>query len=271
MIWIKELQIPMRQDVHAATTFSCMGDDMMRGTARVPANAAAPHAFGCALCSLKSGCLARDLTANDLDAFSGIVRLKRKISHSGPLFCAGDPLSAIYVVRSGTFKTVSVSREGHSKITGFYLPGDVLGLHAIAEGRYAFDAIALEDSEVCVLPLQQLESMACAVPALQRQFTRALSRAISVDHRMLLFGCMDAEQRVARLLLSLADRYHHLGYSGDALLLHMTRDDIASYLCLSSETVSRIFSRLQRKGVLTVHQRHIEFVDPGQLAEVSAW
>ena len=238
----------------------------------IPVLKGAPHAgFGCASCSLRSGCLSRDLAATDLEAFSAIARLKRKISQSGALFCCGDPISAIYVVRSGTFKTVSVSREGHSKITGFYLPGDVLGLHAIAEGKYVFDAIALEDGEVCVLPIQQLESMACAVPALERQFIRALSRAISRDHRLLLFGCMDAEHRVAKLLLGLAERYHQLGYSGDALLLHMTRDDIASYLCLSSETVSRVMSRLQRKGLVIVHQRHIEFTDPRRLAEASAW
>ena len=82
---------------------------------------------------------------------------------------------------------------------------------------------------------------------------------------------MDAEQRVARLLVSLAVRYHRLGYARDALLLHMTRDDIASYLCLSSETVSRVMSRLQRKGLLTVHQRHIDFTDSHRLAETSAW
>ena len=225
----------------------------------------------CASCSLRTGCLSRDLGAADLETFSAIARLKRKISHSSALFCCGHPLTAIYVVRSGTFKTVSVSREGHSKITGFYLPGDVLGLHAIADGKYGYDAIALEDSEVCVLPIQQLEAMACAVPSLERQFIRTLARAISRDHRLLLFGCMDAEHRVARLLLGLAERYHQLGYAGDALLLHMTRDDIASYLCLSSETVSRVMSRLQRKGFLTVHQRHIEFADPRRLAEVAAW
>lgn len=226
---------------------------------------------GCASCSLRRGCLSRDLTPNDLEAFSAIARLRRKVGHGGTLFGTGDPLTAVYVVRSGTFKSVSVSREGHPKITGFYLPGDVLGLHAIADGVCGFDAIALEDSEVCVLPIHHLESTASTMPGLQKQLIRTLSRAISRDHRLLLLGCMDAEHRVARLLLNLAERYHRLGYAGDALLLHMTRDDIASYLCLSSETVSRVMSRLQRKGLLTVHQRHIEFADPSRLAEACAW
>ena len=88
---------------------------------------------------------------------------------------------------------------------------------------------------------------------------------------MLLVGCMDAEQRVSRFLLSLAQRYHRLGYASDALLLHMTRDDIGSYLGLSSETVSRVLSRLQAKGMLAIHQRHIQFTDPARLVEESAW
>jgi len=233
---------------------------------------AAQGSSGCEACSLKSGCLPRDLGCPDLEAFSAVARLKRRIRHAASLFCAGDALSAVYVVRSGTFKTVTVSREGQPKITGFYLPGDALGLDAINSGFYAFDAIALEDSEVCVLPIQQLEAMASAVPALQKQFIRALSAEIARDRGlMLLLGCMDAEQRVARLLLSLAERYHRLGYAGDALFLHMTRDEIASYLGLSSETVSRVISRLRRKGLLTVHQRHIGFTDSGRLSETSAW
>jgi CRP/FNR family transcriptional regulator len=125
--------------------------------------------------------------------------------------------------------------------------------------------------QVCVLPLRKLESMTSAVPTLQRQLTRALSRAISRDHRHLLLGCMDAEQRVARLLLGLADRYHQLGYATDSVLLHMLRDDMASYLCLSSETVSRVISRLRHKGLLCVHQRRIGFSDPQRLADVCAW
>ena len=100
------------------------------------------------------------------------------------------------------------------------------------------------------LPIGELEYMLAHVPALQHEFIRTLSETISRDRRLLLMGCMDAEQRVARLLVSLADRYQRLGYAPQELLLHMTRDDIASYLCLSSETVSRVMTRLRQKGLL---------------------
>jgi len=226
---------------------------------------------GCDSCTLRSGCLPRDLEQADLDAYSAIARLKRTIRRSAALFRAGDPLVAIYIVRSGTFKTMSTCDCGKQGITGFYLPGDIIGLDAFNDSVHPYDAIALEESEVCVILIQQLQRMASAVPVLQKQIVRALSREVSRAQTLLLtMGCMDAEQRVAQLLLSLAERYHRLGYAGDALLLHMTRDEIANHLGLSSETVSRVISRMRRKGLLTVHQRHIGFTDPARLIAASA-
>ena len=226
----------------------------------------------CDTCTLKTGCLPRDLGQTELAAFSEMARLRRKIRRSARLFCAGEPLTSLYVVRSGTFKTVTISHEGRPKITGFYLPGDLMGLEGIGENVHAFDAIALENSEVCVLPIAQLESLASQFPGLLKEFVRALSVEITRDHRLtMLLGYMDAEQRVARFLLSLAERYHRLGYASNALLLHMTRDEIASYLGLSSETVSRIISRLQRRGLLTVDQRRIGLPDATRLSKLADW
>jgi CRP/FNR family transcriptional regulator len=230
-----------------------------------------PRPFSCDSCGLRSGCLPRALGRADLEAYSAIARLKRKIRRSAALFRAGDPIAAVHVVRSGTFKTAAVCDCGKQDVTGFYLPGDIMGLDALDESVRRCDAVALEDSEVCVIAVKELERLASAVPALQKALVRALSREVArAQGLLLMMGCMDAEQRVARFLLDLAERYHRLGYAGDALLLHMTRDEIADHLGLSSETVSRVISRLQRKGLLAVHQRHIDFTDPARLIATSA-
>jgi len=185
---------------------------------------------------------------------------------------SGSALTSLYVVRNGTFKAVTVSQDGGVKINGFYLPGDLLGLDGIGRGAYAFDSIALEDSEVCVLPLDQLESMAGKYPDLLRAFVRALSLEITREQSLTTWlGRLDAEQRVARFLLRLCERYQKLGYAKDALLLHMSRDDIGSYLALSTETVSRVISRLSRRGLLTVEQRHIGVPDFSRLTQAAAW
>jgi CRP/FNR family transcriptional regulator len=242
------------------------------GGSQSHADHAPDHSSGCETCSLSSGCLSRGLRGADLSAFAEMARLKRKLHRGERLFRPGGALASLYVVCSGTFKTVAVSHEGRSKTTGFYLPGDLLGLDAIAAGVYVCDGIALEDSEVCVLPMNGVLSLASAVPDLLKELVRVLSAEITRDHRLLtLLASMDAEHRVARFFLDLAERYHRLGYSKDALFLHMTREDIASYLGLSSETVSRIISRLRRRGLLTVHHRHIDFDDSSRLTQAADW
>lgn len=234
------------------------------------ADSTAPSAGGvhgsCASCSLKGVCLPRALDGADLAAFSEVAQLKRALSHGMSLYRAGQVLEAVYVIHSGSFKTVGVSREGSEKVTGFYLPGEMLGLGSIDTGHHAFDAIALESSEVCVIPYARLQRLASAMPALQQQCFRALSADIARDQGlMLLLGGMSAEQRLAAFLLSLSRRYARLGYSAENFVLRMTREEIGSYIGLALETVSRLVSRLQRQGIIAVHHRDVRLVDVERL------
>lgn len=248
----------------AVSTSLSTGNSEPQGTPR--------RCAGCAVCSLASGCLARDLHGAELEAFSALAASKRRLHRDDVLFYAGDSLEALYVVHGGTFKTVTESYEGYPKVTGFYLPGDMMGLEGLLYRQHLFDAVALEDSEVCVLPEEALERMARDVPALWQELLRTMSYEASQDHGlMLLLGSMNADERVATLLLSFSERYHRLGYSSHNLLLHMTREDMASYLGLTNETVCRVMSRLNRNGVLEVHQRHIEFTDARKLVAATPW
>ena len=244
----------------------------MRGTVTSHIEAVYHRSTTCEACSLRPGCLPRLVKTSGLAEFSTLARLKRKVQRGRELFRAGAALTSLYVVRSGTFKMVTVSHDGRPKITGFYLTGDLMGLEAISGGVSTVDAVTLEDSEVCILPVAQLEDLASRVPELMKELIRVLSAEISRDNRLTtLLGCLDAEHRVVRFFTNLADRYARLGYARDALLLHMTRDDIASYLGLATETVSRVISRLARSGVLNVHQRHVEFNDCAGLAALGQW
>ena len=191
-----------------------------------------------------------------MTAFSGLVSFKRKIMRGESLFRAGDPLETLYVIQHGAFKTLHVSRNGQAKVTGFYLPADVLGLDAIYERTHGYDAYAIEDSMVCAAPFESLQHMAYAMPPLQKQFARIISADITRDQGlMLLAGAMNAGQRLAAFLLSLSHRYRRLGYSPVRFVLPMTREDIGSYLGLTIETVSRTISRFQRERLLSVRQR----------------
>lgn len=231
--------------------------------------AATSGPVACSSCCLKGVCLPCDLGRMDLERFVQISAAKRRVARGAALYHNGDRFESLYAVHSGAFKTVGTSRQGDEKITGFHLSGELLGLEAINSGFHGYSAVALEDSEVCVIPFAQLEKMAMSVPALQHQLLRVISGDISRDQGlMLLLGSMSAEQRLAAFLLSLSRRHQRLGFSATRFVLRMTREEIGNYLGLTLETVSRLLSRFQREGFVAVQQRDIEIRNPDRLMEL---
>jgi CRP/FNR family transcriptional regulator, anaerobic regulatory protein len=227
----------------------------------------------CSSCCLQGVCLPCGQNSEKLTDMDELTRVKRRVARGSALYRSGDAFDSVYAVRSGSFKSVGLSRSGEEKVTGVHLAGEVLGLEAINSSKHGFDAVALEDSEVCVIPFAQLTQLASRIPELQSQLLRMLSSDISRDQGlMLLLGGMDAEQRLAAFLLSLARRYQKLGYASTRFTLRMTREDIGSYLGLTLETVSRLFSRMQRDGLIAAQQKEIELKDMARLREkVGHW
>ena len=223
----------------------------------------------CSDCSLREVCLPCGLAAHNLTDIDELTRVKRRVAKGAALYRSGDAFDALYAVRSGSFKTVGISRNGEQKVTGLHLPGEVMGLEAINRKQHGYDAIALEDSEICVIPYARLTQLAMRLPELQQQLLRIVSGDISRDQGlMLLMGGMDAGQRIAAFLLSLSRRYQKLGYAPTRFNLRMTREDIGSFLGLTLETVSRLFSRFQRDGLLKAQQREVELIDVPALREI---
>ena len=239
----------------------------MRSSARAVERACWP--VSCPSCCLQGVCLPSGLSGSDLDDIAALTTVKRRVVRGGALYRGQDAFESLFAVRSGAFKSVGVSRAGEEKVTGFHFPGEVLGLDAINGERHTYDAVALEDSEVCVIPYAALTQLALKIPLLQTRLLRILSSDISRDQGlMLLLGSMTAEQRLCAFLLSLSRRHQKLGYSADRFHLRMTREDIGSYLGLTLETVSRLLSRLQREGLITAQQREIELKNPEALKDI---
>jgi len=153
-------------------------------------------------------------------------------------------------------------------VTGFHMAGELMGMDGIGTERHTCDAVALEDSEVCVIPFERLEVLSREMEALQRHFHKVMSREIVREHGvMLLLGSMRAEERLAAFLLNLSQRLSTRGYSPSEFILRMTREEIGSYLGLKLETVSRVFSKFQEEGSIAVQQKNIRILDPKGLRE----
>lgn len=220
----------------------------------------------CSSCNLRELCLPVSMSPSQIEKLDSLVGSRRAVKRGDALFHAGEPFKALYAVRTGFFKTRVSSEDGRDQVTGFQMAGELLGLDGISTDRHACDAVALEDSQVCVIAYSQLEELSREFSDLQHQFHKIMSREIVRDHGvMLLLGSMRAEERLAAFLLNLTQRLHARGFSASALVLRMTREEIGSYLGLKLETVSRTFSKFQEDGLLEVKQRDIRILDESGL------
>jgi CRP/FNR family transcriptional regulator len=220
----------------------------------------------CAACSLHVLCLPAGIGAEDLHRLEEIVRNRRPLARGEHLYRAGQAMSSLYVAREGAFKTVALDSEGDEQVVGFHLPGELMGLDGMGRGRHGCDSVALTQATVCEIPMSKLEEICAEVQGLGHQLLRIIGQGIDRDQNHLeMLGRKQAQERVALFLHGLSERYRLLGLPGDMFTLPMSREDIASYLGLVIETVSRTLTRLQDEGVIAVRGRKLRILDRQRL------
>lgn len=223
----------------------------------------------CSKCNLRELCLPGGLSPEELDQLDNLIRVRRFCRKGEHAYHAGDSFDSLYAVRAGFFKTSLLTEDGRDQVTGFHMTGELMGLDGISTDRHPCNAVALEDSELCVIPFARLEELSRETPSLQRHLHKIMSREIVGDQSvMLLLGSMRAEERLAAFLLNLSQRMTARGYSPSEFYLRMTREEIGSYLGLKLETVSRVFSRFQNDGLIAVQQKHIRILSIPKLRTV---
>ncbi len=216
----------------------------------------------CSDCSVRELCLPVGVDREGLRQIDALVTDRVHLKKGDALYRAGDPFAALHAIRVGSCKTTVLGEEGREQVAGYHMIGDIVGMDGIATERHGGQAVALEDTEVCVLPFDRLEELARHVAPLQHNLHKVLSTEIARDQNvMLLLGSMRAEERLAVFLLNLSQRHRERGYSATEFVLRLTREDIGSYLGLKLETVSRLFSRFQQEGLLQVQGRAVKLLD----------
>ncbi len=224
----------------------------------------------CASCGLNQLCLPASIGGEDLPRLDQVVQVKKALDREQALYAAGQPFRALYVVRSGAFKTYALDSDGEAQVLGFHLPGEIMGLDAIASGRHECSAEALDKSIACEMPYDKLEEIAREVPGLQRQLLRVISREVQHDQRhLVMIGRKVALERLAIFLHSLSQRLERVRRDPLLFVLPMSRRDLANYLGLVIETASRLFSRLAELGVIEVERKTIRILDPVRLRELA--
>jgi CRP/FNR family transcriptional regulator len=235
----------------------------------LPIKAIPPLTTHCSNCNLRDLCLPCGMKPADVGGLDELQFSRTKVKAGQALYHEGQTFRNIYAVRMGTFKSSLTMADGREQVSGFQMAGELMGLDGIANGAYASNSTALEDTEVCTIPYEQISGLAAASASMQQAVSRLMSREIVREHSlMMLLGSMNAEERLAAFLLNLSQRLKLRGYSASEFHLRMSRAEIGSYLGMKLETVSRTFSAFQQQGILEVDKRHIRILDAEALKRI---
>lgn len=223
------------------------------------------RAASCTDCARVATCLGLGLEDHDPASVLDVEVRTRVLRKHEKFINDGDGFHVLYVVRSGAVKTYKTTETGEEQIIDFCLPGDVIGLDAIHSGRFNCHAVALDTSSVCALEFGEIERLCEKSSSFRRAFFKRLSASILRNENFLVtMGTRDAYQRLSAFLVALTEYYGEHGYSRVEFVLPMSRADIADYLNLAVETVSRLFSRLQTENCVHINRSAVAVTDlPG--------
>lgn len=223
----------------------------------------------CPDCRLAELCLPYGLHREEVRQLATIVKTQRVLQTDDYLYQQGTECLNLYAVKAGSFRSFILNSDGLEQTIGFYLPGEIMGLDALQHGRFSCSTVALETGSVCEVPLSRLNELCSEIPGLQLQMMRILGKEIASDHdKIVLLGHRTARERMATFLLILSRRYGALGFSNTTFNLSMRRQDIANFLGLTIETVSRQLAELNRQGIITVKQRGVQINDLASLTVI---
>lgn len=228
------------------------------------------HDIDCLSCRSSPLCFAGRLPVDEFAELDGIIRRLATLNKGDPLILQGSPFTSLFMVRSGSFKQVTTTGTDEYLVAAFFLPGELIGLDAVGEGRYPGSVMALETATACELPFTAFAALGARVPELRRRFLCTLSQEVSNERLgMRLLLRRTAEVRLAHFLVAMSERFRRRGYSPYRFRLAMARGDIANYLGLTMETLSRVLVRCREQGLLAIRGQEFHILDMPRLERLA--
>jgi CRP/FNR family transcriptional regulator len=227
-----------------------------------------PNGHFCKDCSVREFSVCASLDAAELREFEHLGR-RVHFAACESVFSEEDITTSFFNVLDGVMRLYKLLPDGRRQIVGFALPGDFLGMNV--SGRHNFSADAIGAVTVCQFAKTPFGRFIEDKPHLLRRINELAVRELSQarDH-MVLLGRRSAEEKVATFLLSWRERLVPLNGPSNTVPLPMSRQDIADYLGLTIETVSRTFTKLERDGVIEIIHGGITVLDPARAEALAA-
>ncbi len=223
----------------------------------------------CTNCELNALCLPLEVAGKSIDLVEGILHRRQYIKKGEILFSSGDTFESFQCISSGSFKLLVPDEP--KRIAGFCFSGELLDSGAIYAGTHCYDALALEDSYVCAIPKNAVEEISHQIPDFQDRIIKLISEQLFYANRLaiMLSGRRNADERLAAFLATISSRFQEHGFSAEQFHLSMVRDDIASYLGLAKDTVSRVLTRFHKQGLINYSGRYFEITGSEALHELA--
>ena len=228
-----------------------------------------PQGHPCQGCEVRDKAVCGVLDRDRLEEFRNLG-WTLKLAPGQALFHEGDPATRVFTLTRGTLKLYKLLADGRRQVTGFLHPGDFLGISV--DDEHAFSAEALEDSQLCWFPRARFDDFVEDQPKMERELYRMAAHELAAaQQQFVLLGRKTASERLASFLLLLADRTSAAEGKKSAMVrLPMSRSDIADYLGLTKETVSRVISSLKRDRIIRLESLEmIRILDRGRLEQLS--
>jgi CRP/FNR family transcriptional regulator len=222
----------------------------------------------CEVCAARGMSICGAMREQDLGRLSG-ARTSQHIEAGETFLSEGDAATHFLTIIDGAVKVYKLMPDGRRQITGFLFAGDLLGL--AVNDTYTYSAEALTAVAVCRFPRRQFERLLDDFPKVEKRLLAMASNELAAaQEQMMLLGRKTAHERIASFLLMLARRQERFGRSGTELELSMTRTDIADYLGLTTETASRVFTSLKKRGWIELSSGKVTLSDRDMLEELAA-
>lgn len=222
----------------------------------------------CQNCSLIDLCIPRGLSQKDVERIGNIVGRKKSLAKGDYLYRQGDKFRGILAIKSGTSKLTITDLAGNEFLTGYLLPGELLGFDGLASDLHSYSAVALETLEYCEMPADDLDVLCREVPNLLRELFRHAGKTLTSETDRFMLTQRSAEERVVSFIIDISDRLSQRGFSGTEIKLSLTRLEIGNFLGLALETVSRVLKNLEEAGLITVQAKNIRILNKDKLREM---
>ena len=222
----------------------------------------------CSLCKIRSYSFCRCLHDDELKIFQDIST-EKKYGNKENIFIQLDESVKLYNITEGNVKIYQLMNDGRIQIIGFLYPGDFFGSYK--NGKYNYSADAIGNVKVCVFDQEKLDKYIEKNISLAKELLHLTSHELTLaQDRISVLGKFGATERLRKFIFNISEQRKRIGWKNNPISLPMTRQDIADYLGLTIETVSREFSKLKTSNIIKIlNSKQIFITDFKKLSDIS--